>query len=176
MIETEFLPELSKRVAEEFLDNYDQILETVYAKGKLEEFLEITGLKRLKNAVMEVPKTVTKKFVIIGEKSGKHANDYKKLIANMGLSLENAELHLDYNASKNHYFDKYKNNPEYGAIFFGAHPHKNKDNDGYASIVTKLTKEPGYPKVYLLGEPGHLKLTITSLQTAIAKAFSEGAL
>lgn len=173
MIETEYLPELSKRVAEEFLENYDQILETVYAKGKLEEFLEITGLKRLKNAVMEVPKTMTKKFVIIGSKSGKHANDFKKAIAAMGLSLDNAELYLDYNSSKMHCFDKYKDNPEYGAIFFGAHPHKNKDNGEYNNIISKLTREPGYPKVYLLGEPGHLKLTISSLQKAIANAFGD---
>ena len=176
MIAPDYLPELSEKIAEEFVYNPDSIVANLYAQGKLEEFLEITGLKYLKNAIIETPKIVAKKFVVIGEKCGKHANDYKNLISSMGLPLESAELYLEYDDSKKHNFEKYRNNPSYGAIFFGAIPHKNKDNDGYKNIITKMKREPGYPKIYLLGDGNHLKLTIHSLQYAIAQALSEGAL
>lgn len=173
MIDPAFLPELSERVAEDFVENYRSIIDNIYARGLLDDFLEMTGMKHLKNVISETPITKTKKFVVIGEKCGSHANDYKELIKSMGLSIENAELYLEYDDSKTHNFEKYRNNPEYGAIFFGAHPHKNKCNGEYNTIVTKMMKEPGYPKIYLLGEPGRPKLTISSLQKAIAQAFME---
>lgn len=173
MIDPAFLPELSERVAESFLENYRSIIDNIYARGLLDDFLEMTGMKRLKNIASEIPMTKTKKFVVIGEKCGSHANDYKELIRSMGLSVENVVLCLNYSDSKNHNFEKYRYNPDYGAIFFGAHPHKNKCNGEYNTVVTKMMKEPGYPKVYLLGDPKHPKLTISSLQKAIAQAFNE---
>ena len=173
MINPAYLPELSERVAEGFLEDYNSIIENIYARGLLDDFLEMTGLKYLKNIESETPKIKTnKKIVVIGQKCGGSKNDYIRAIHSVGLSENSVELHLDYKDGKTINVDKYKNNPNYGAILFGPVPHSGKSKGEFNSVIDRVRREPGFPTVICLGGQG-LKLTTSSLKAGLAEVLSE---
>lgn len=175
MLQAEHLQELSDKVAEDFLENSVEIISMIFAKGKIDEFLELTGQKHFKDEILSKPKIVAKKILVIGQTSGNSEKDFKTMAQNMGVDPNSLELYLDYHDAKKINFEKFRNKPEYCAIMIGPMPHSGKSKGDYSSVVRMLEEEPGFPRIIKLGENG-LKLNITSFQKGICQLAMEGLL
>ena len=172
-IQPEDLTALADRVAEAFLDDRESIISTLYAKGKLNDFLELVDMKKIANDITSAQKVKSKKILVVGESSGGTERDYKNAAMELGIDPNDIELHLDFHDGKKMDFEKYKNNSNYCAIMVGPMPHNGKSQGDYSSVIAMLEHEEGYPKLVKLGR-NVLKLTVGSFQCGLAFLASEG--
>lgn len=173
MVQVEHLTRLADKVAEEFLEDSEAIIANLYAKGKLDEFLDLVGMKKLAAEIASTSTIRTKKIVVVGQSAGGSERDYRLAATNMGVEPNDVEFYLDYYDGKKINFEKYKNNPDYCAIMVGPMPHNGKSKGEYPSVVAMMEHEEGYPKIVKLGRNG-LKLTTQSFMYGLAQLASEG--
>jgi len=173
VVQVEDLTILADKVAEAFLDERESIISTLFAKGKLDEFLDLVGMKKIANEIASTPKIKSKKIIVVGQSAGGSERDYRMAAINMGVDPNDLELYLNYYDGKKIDFEKYKNNPSYCAIMVGPMPHSGKSKGDYPSAVAMMEHEEGYPKIIKLGRNG-LKLTTQSFMYGLAQLASDG--
>lgn len=86
------------------------------------------------------------------------------------ITKDQIEFMLDYDAVTN-YADRIKPyGGKYAGIIVGPTPHSAAGNDGYASFISRLTREPGYPPtVECKDRSGNLKISKDSIGEAMKK-------
>lgn len=173
MVQVEDLTRLADRVADEFLENSEAIIADLYARGKLDEFLDIVKMQKIADEVASSPSLKTKKIVVVGQSSGASERDYRLAAENMGVDPDSIEFYLNYDDGKKMRFEKYKDNKDYCAIMVGPIPHSGKSKGDYPSAVAMMEHEVGYPRIVKLGKNG-LKLTTQSFMFGLAQLAAEG--
>ena len=172
VVQVEDLTRLADKVANEFLDNSESIIADLYARGKLEEFLDLVKMRRLANEITSSPSIKAKKIVVVGQSSGASERDYRLAAESMGVDPNTIEFYLNYEDGKKMRFEKYKGNKDYCAILVGPIPHSSKSKGDYPSAVAMMEHEEGYPRVIKLGKNG-LKLTTQSFMCGLAQLAAE---
>ena len=151
-------------------------IKRAYKDGKLQDYLSSIGMDDLlpeeeKNDLYETDPNG--KILIIGASKLKEHEIYG-CMKEFGIGKERLEIHLGYKEAKSYPFRSIQYNPNYRLILIGAVPHSVVGKGDSSSIITHIEKTDGYPKVIRL-EDGHgLKMTKTSIKSAIGREIHSG--
>ena len=82
------------------------------------------------------------------------------------------EFHLEYNSLQKLNYAFTKNNNNVACIIASYQPHSGVSADGFASVISAISKKKGYPLVYkLFGNNG---ITVTSFKNALVNLLDKG--
>lgn len=149
-------------------------LRSAYKENKLEEFLMNYGMEDLlPQKSFEFQTLSDGKILIVGQSKVK-ANDIYGIFNSLGFNKDRIELCLGYEEAGKYNFSKLHYNGEYRLIMFGPMPHSVRDKKDNSSIIAKMEKEEGYPKVIRLGNKNELNITKTSIRSALKEEIKSG--
>lgn len=92
----------------------------------------------------------------------------------LGLDKKRFEFCLDYEEAVRYNYRKLQYQPQYSVVLAGPLPHKTTGTGEYASLVSKLENEPGYPKVIRLTANQALKITKSNFKAALEELLDTG--
>lgn len=146
-----------------------------YRQGNLENYLTSIGMEDIlaKTEKSFYDSEPDGKILIFGDSQIKE-KDIFGCLKGLGISKDRVELHLGYEKAKRYQYTKLQYNPQYRLIIFGPIPHSVEGMMGYSSIISMLEDSHGYPRVVKLKDGHALKLTKTSLKTAIKESIDSG--
>lgn len=101
------------------------------------------------------------------------ANEVVGCAKDLGISKDRLEL-VEYNDVQKYDFTKIQYNPNYSLILFGPSPHSGISKQDGSSILTQLENTDGLPKIVRLESSHGLKITKTSLKTALSREVAIG--
>ena len=157
------------------VQDIDTIMETVIRpyidnlnlEGRLDEFL-----LKMRVDYCSSPTTQStqrkKKYIVLGDSEiSKHAIE-SLFESILGIAPEQLELVIEYGKVKNFNFSKCQKNPDYEAIIVGPMPHKTTGTNDYSSTVVMM-EDPNnnFPHVVRCGRSGSLKISRSSLKSAL---------
>lgn len=85
----------------------------------------------------------------------------------LGLDKKRFEFCLDYEDTVRYDYRSLQYQAQYRVILAGPIPHKTSGTGEYASLISKLENEPGYPKVIRLTANQALKITKSNFKAAL---------
>lgn len=172
MLDVVQLMELEERLRPELDSRLEEILSRLNRTERLEEFLEMVGLKNLlsDDSAYETFKNGT--IVVIG------ASKVKKvaLIAvgeELGISRDRFEFHMEYKDIEKLKITDFKCNLKYSLIMVGPMPHSGVGKENASSIISAMEGKAGYPPVMRLGTNG-LKISKTDFKNKLQESIDTG--
>ncbi len=172
-LDVDEIVELEERLLSILNEDLYTILLNLNRAEQLGTLLSLLGHSELmeKNDNGYVPLT-DRTILILGDTS-MNTNDVLKTITILGVPKDRVELHLEYKPNDFN-IDKLKFSFDYSLVLVGPMPHSIEGRNGYTSIVSRMEKEEGFPPVKRLMAGGALKITKTSIKSAMEDAFSRG--
>ncbi|MGG0716278.1 hypothetical protein ABE096_01585 [Robertmurraya massiliosenegalensis] len=145
-------------------------------KNKLQEYLISIGMGDLFPEEKDAYKFESYpdgKILIIGR------NEVKPQVIigtlkDLGIPKEQIELCLGYDEAKTYPYNKLQYNPKYRAVLFGPLPHSVVGKGESSSIITHLETNEGFPRVIRLTANNELKMTKSSLKSAVSELLHTG--
>lgn len=113
------------------------------------------------------------KILIVGRNEVKPQDIYGTL-KGLGIPKEQVELCLGYEEAKTFQYNKLQYNPKYRAVLFGPLPHSVAGKGDSSSIITHLETNEGFPCVIRLTANNELKMTKSSLKSAVSQLLHDG--
>lgn len=165
--------ELEERLLSILNEDLSTILLNLNRSEQLGNLLSLLGHPELmeKNDNGYVPLT-DRTILILGDTS-MNTNDVLKTITILGIPKDRVELHLQYKPNDFN-IDTLKCSFDYSLVLVGPLPHSMEGKDDYSSIIRRMESEAGFPPVKKLMAGGVLKITKTSIKSALEDAFSRG--
>lgn len=173
-MDVEELFELEEELKEELKVNLTGILTKLNRDERLEDLLSLLGLEHLlqKNSGYSVQKSG--KIIVIG-KSEVKPDILLAIGEKFGISKDRFELYLEYEDAKTFNFKKMQWQPIYSVVLAGPMPHSGKAKGEYASIISAIENEDGYPPVIRLGT-NELKITKSDFKQKLRYLLDDGKL
>lgn len=167
MLDVAELFEIEGSIRDYFNDNIEEIISKLNRIGKLEAFLDLIGCRELLGQSKEYYQPKNGKIIVIG--ASKPSQENLEIAAGkLGISKTRFEFILDYDAPVRYDFRKTKWSTQYSAIMVGPMPHSGTSKGEYASVISALENEDGYPPVVRMGTtPGQLKITTSGFVKAL---------
>lgn len=151
-------------------------LRTAGRENRVQEYLNSIGMGDLFPEEKEAYKFESYpdgKILIIG-KSEVKPQVVIGTMKDLGIPKEQIELCLGYDEGKNYPFNKLQYNPKYRTVLFGPLPHSVTGMGESSSIITHLETNEGFPRVIRLTANNELKMTKSSLKSAVIQLLHEG--
>lgn len=172
MLDVTQLLELEEKLQIELNDRLGEILSLLNRTGRLEEFLELIGLKNLlfHDNAYETFKNGT--IVVIGASPVKEA----VLLAigeRLGISRDRFEFHLEYKDAQSLNVSNFRYNLKYSLIMVGPMPHSGVGKEDAGSIISAMESKDGYPPVVRLGANG-LKISKSDFRNKLQESIDTG--
>jgi len=105
---------------------------------------------------------------VLGDLSIKD-NVVNQIFKDLRIDVSRIKIVKGYNEFKNYNFNRFQYDGSIRLIFVGPIPHSTNDKGDYSSIIARMEKEEGFPKIIKLGTEGSLKITKTNLKEAVIK-------
>lgn len=117
----------------------------------------------------------TGKIVIIGQTKTR-PHHLEKVADQLKIDVNRLEFYLDYEAFKNHPFEKYKWNDNYACILVGEMPHKVRGLGDESSMIAQIqNNQEIYPPLKrVMNVAGDLKIGKSSLKRTLKECIDEG--
>lgn len=112
------------------------------------------------------------KILVIGDSKVKK-NQLVGILKKLGLEEDRFEFILGYDEAGKYDFRKLKYS-EYRVILAGPMPHSTIGKGEYGSIIEKMKRDRGYPRVEEIFVNSKLKITKTSFRKALEELLEEG--
>jgi hypothetical protein len=147
-----------------------------HKQNSLESFLKDFEMEDLLDEVFEeghFESMPNGKLIVIGD-SHISSDQIFSCFTQLRIPKERVELHVDYDKLKKLDVSKFQYQMGYRLIFAGPTPHSGVGKEDYSSILTRMEKDDGFPKVVRLSTASGLKITKTGLMNAIEKEVREG--
>ncbi len=148
----------------------DELISDNIALSEQVESLKQPGSQKVVDNIISDPflsKTNRKLRILVLGAGPFKAKDFYGIARTLNLHKDNFDLHLDYSKNKRFSLDAIRWNSTYSGILIGPIAHKIVDLGSFTSPLQKL-REEGYPPVSEIRQKsGNLKLTKTSLRSAI---------
>ena len=166
-------------------DQLDMLSERVMQKlcianrnGNLKQILETLGWQDILNEVLPCHNyfysSPTGTIVVLGgsEVKEKHLRGVCK---ELGFTdKDRFEFHLDYDSLQKFRYQDLQWNDSYRAILVGPSPHKTSGTGEYASLISALEHEQGFPKLIKLTTGQELKITKSNFKAALEELLYTG--
>lgn len=172
-LDADEIVELEERLLDILEEDLHTILLSLNRSEQLGNLLSLLGHPELleKNNNGYVP--VTDKAIVILGDSSMSVNDVLKTITNFGIPKDRVELHLEYKPNDFN-IDMLKYSLNYSLVLVGPLPHSMEGKDDYSSIIRRMESEAGFPPVKRLMAGVVLKITKTSIKSALEDALDRG--
>ena len=172
MLDITELEELELNLRSELETKLTGIVSSLNRSGRLEEFLEMIGLRELLSPSKQFMAYKTGKIVVLGESEVKQ--DLLEIVGKkLGIDKRRFDFYLGYEEAAKFDSRIIQWNPNYSLILVGPLPHSGVSKGDYSSIIAAMENEDGYPPLVRLGA-NSLKITKSSFQAALIEAIENG--
>ena len=172
MLDISELEELETNLKIEFETKLTGIISSLNRSGQLEEFLEMIGLRELLMPSKQFVSYKTGKIVVLGESEAKQ--EVLEVVGKkLGIDKRRFVFHLGYAESAKFDARNIQWNPDYSAILAGPQPHSGVSKGSYASSISAMEREDGYPPLVKLGT-NKLKITKSNFQEKLIELIDQG--
>ena len=172
MLDITELEELELNLRSELETKLTGIVSSLNRSGRLEEFLEMIGLRELLSPSKQFMAYKTGKIVVLGESEVKQ--DVLEIVGKkLGIDKRRFDFYLGYEEAAKFDSRIIQWNPNYSLILVGPLPHSGVSKGDYSSIIAAMENEDGYPPLVRLGA-NSLKITKSSFQAALIEAIENG--
>lgn len=172
MLDITELEELELNLRSELETKLTGIVSSLNRSGRLEEFLEMIGLRELLSPSKQFMAYKTGKIVVLGESEVKQ--DILEIVGKkLGIDKRRFDFYLGYEEAAKFDSRIIQWNPNYSLILVGPLPHSGVSKGDYSSIIAAMENEDGYPPLVRLGA-NSLKITKSSFQAALIEAIENG--
>jgi len=172
MLDVTQLLELEEQLQIELNNRLGEILSLLNRTGRLEEFLELIGLKNLlfHDNAYETFKNGT--IVVIG------ASPVKETVLSaigeqLGIARDRFEFHLEYKDVQSLNISNFRYNLNYSLIMVGPMPHSGVGKEDASSIISAMESKEGYPPIVRLGTSS-LKISKSDFRTKLQESIDTG--
>lgn len=150
----------------EFVDDITNLIYSLNSQNRLEAFLEEHHFELETEDVSFDRKKA--KILIIGQLLIDKTN-LEKMLRYYKIDVERrVEIAGDYYDAVNYPWDKLRYNDKYSDVIVGSMPHSGNGKGDYNSIISRVTREEGFPNVILaLDSNGELALNKSSIKKAL---------
>ena len=172
MLDISELEELENSLRTELETKLPGIISYLNRAGRLEEFLEMMGLRDLLTPTKQFIAYKTGKIIVLGESEVKQ--DLLELVGKkLGIDKRRFDFYLGYEEAAKFDSRGIQWNPDYAVILAGPQPHSGISKGEYSSIITAMEKEDGYPPLIRLGT-NTLKITKSGFQAVLIDLIETG--
>lgn len=105
---------------------------------------------------------------ILGDLSIKD-NIVYQIFKDLSIDVNRVKIVKGYNEFKTYNFNRFQYDTSVRLIFVGPMPHSTRGKGEYSSVIAKMEREEGFPKIVRIGVEGNLKVTKTNLKEAVIK-------
>ncbi len=142
---------------------------TLNQNERLGRFLDLLDQRELiapdESGFVSLP---DKNILLLGHSKLKDEFIYKTF-TEIGISKNRVELHTEYKPDRVN-IDSLKYSTQYSLILLGPMPHSMPGKGDFSSVIVRLETEDGFPPVKRITVNGELKITKSSLKSALASA------
>lgn len=92
-----------------------------------------------------------------------------QIFKDLSIDVNRVKIVKGYDEFKSYNFNRFQYDTSVRLIFVGSMPHSTRDKGEYSSVIAKMEREEGFPKIVRLGTEGSLKVTKTNLKEAVIK-------
>lgn len=138
--------------------------------GQIGLFLEMLGFGYLMGGDSYYKPLRTGKIVVLGA-SEVPRDKLEGIGKSLGIDKSRFEFHLDYYEMKTKFdYKKLQYQPIYSLVVVGAMPHKTSGTGDYASAISAMQSDDGYPNIVKCYSGNRLKITKSSFREALEGA------
>lgn len=172
MLDVTQLLELEEQLQIELNNRLGEILSLLNRTERLEEFLELIGLKNLlfHDNAYKTFKNGT--IVVIGASPVKEAV-LSAIGERLGIARDRFEFHLEYKDVQSLNISNFRYNLNYSLVMVGPMPHSGVGKQDASSIISAMESKEGYPPVVRLGTNG-LKITKSDFRNKLQESIDTG--
>ena len=165
------LYELEEQLRAALSDQLEEIIIRLNRTDKLEEFLDLIGMKAMLGC-SKVDTCNRDGIIIVIGQSDVEKTKLAAVAKEFGFGKDRFEFHLDYEDAKTFDFSKTQWSTKYACILVGPMPHSGKAKGDYSSIIAALKQTDGYPPIIEMGNNG-LNISKTSFRNSLTMAMNE---
>lgn len=92
-----------------------------------------------------------------------------QIFKDLSIDVNRVKIVKGYDEFKSYNFNRLQYDTSVRLIFVGPMPHSTRDKGDYSSVIAKMEREEGFPKIVRLGTEGSLKVTKANLKEAVIK-------
>ena len=92
-----------------------------------------------------------------------------QIFKDLSIDVNRVKIVKGYDEFKTYNFNRFQYDTSVRLIFVGPMPHSTRGKGEYSSVIAKMEREEGFPKIVRLGTEGSLKVTKTNLKEAVIK-------
>ena len=172
MLDVVQLMELEERLRPELDSRLEEIVSRLNRTERLEEFLEMVGLKNLlsDDSAYEIFKKGT--IVVIGASKVKKVA-FIAIGEELGICRDRFEFYLEYKDIAKLKITDFKRKLKYSLIMVGPMPHSGAGKEDASSIISAMESKEGYPPVVRLGTNG-LKISKSDFRNKLQESIDTG--
>ena len=150
----------------DFIDEITSVLYRLNADNRLEEFLEQHNFELDTEDILF--DRLRAKILIIGQLAIDKSN-FQKLLKENKIDIDRVEIVGEYYDTVSYPWDRLRYNDKYSDVILGPMPHSGIGKGDYASVISRVQNEEGFPNVILASADatGGPKLTKSSLKAAL---------
>ena len=152
-------------------DMFAKYLRRLNAEGTINEFLNDLGYQKDDGRIL--PANRSGKILVIGGTNVRRS-DLEMTARKSGYDKARFEWVLNYAEAKKYPFRSLQYNENYAAVMVGPMPHKCCYETDYASVVTAMMNEPGFPPVLRLEKGTKLSITKENFTKALREMQASG--
>ena len=168
----EELSDLEKEIVRELPDNMLGILTKLNRTGRLDEFLDMIGMKHLVENDNAIQTFKNGKIVVVGGSEVKE-DILLGIAKKLGIDKDRFEFCLDYDRIQKYDFRKMQYSPVYRVILFGPTPHSGTGKEDRGSIISEIENSKAYPRVERLMNGSELKITKSNFRDKLLQLQEE---
>lgn len=172
MLDVAQLMDLEERLRPELDSRLEEILSRLNRTERLEEFLELVGLKNLLSDDSAYETFKDRTIVVIGASPVKEAV-LSAIGERLGISRDRFEFHLEYKDVQSLNVSNFRYNLNYSLIMVGPMPHSGVGKEDASSIISAMESKEGYPPVVRLGTNG-LKISKSDFRNKLQESIDTG--
>lgn len=172
MLDVPQLLELEEQLHLELNNRLGEILSFLNRTGRLEEFLELIGLKNLLFHDSTYKAYKNGKIVVLGASNVKQTA-LLAIAKELGISRDRFEFHLEYKDVQSLNVSLFRYNLNYSLIMVGPMPHSGVGKEDASSIISAMESKEGYPPVVRLGT-NSLKISKTDFRNKLQESIDTG--
>lgn len=163
---------LEENIMEKLPSKMVEILIKLNRENKIEDLLNLIGMRNLIEISQKTDSYKTGKIVIIGETPVKE-KDLLGIANKLGLDKNRFEFCIEYEKAVKFEYKKMEYNPNYRMVLLGPIPHSCKNKGDYSSIITMLEQSSAYPRTKRLSNGNMLKITKSGFKNTLQELISE---
>lgn len=172
MLDVTQLLDLEEQLLLELNNRLGEILSLLNRTERLEEFLELIGLKSLLFHDSTYKTFKNGKIVVLGDSKVKQA-ELLAIAKELGISRDRFEFHLGYANMQKFNISSYRYDFKYSLVMVGPMPHSGVGKQDASSIISAMESKEGYPPVVRLGTNG-LKITKSDFRNKLQESIDTG--